>query len=90
MAPKSKLKKLHMFLINPDLTRVRYMIRKAKKGVYEATTNYYGGGGGGVCGPTTIILYFFTNYGRENERMTVTTTRLEGQRANNIIGTITI
>ncbi len=64
------------------------MIRKAKKGVYEATTNYYGGGG--MCGPTTIILYFFTNYGRENERMTVTTTRLADNRSTNIIGSITI
>lgn len=66
------------------------MIRKAKKGVYEATTNYYGSGSAGVCGPTTIILYFFTNYGRENERMVVTTTRLDGQKSTNIIGTITI
>jgi hypothetical protein len=58
--------------------------------VYEASTNYFGGTGVGACGPTTIILYFYTNYGRPEEQMLVTTTRLDGKRGTNVIGSITI
>ncbi|KAF0972235.1 hypothetical protein FDP41_009543 [Naegleria fowleri] len=56
-----------------------YMIKKAQKGVYKATTNYYANHAQNLTGGTTVLGTFFTNYMREDEKRQMVTVRLNSQ-----------
>ena len=67
-----------------------YMIKKAPKGQYRATTNYYSSHTQTLTGGTTVLCTFFTNYMRPNEQRQMSTIRLATHRSDVVVCDIQI
>jgi Ca-activated chloride channel homolog len=80
-------------LVSQDITDgygpEEYLIRKAPTGKYAIRTNYFGSRQQTVVGPATVTATVFTNWGRANEERRVITIRLDKEKENIDIGTIT-
>jgi len=81
-------------LCSRDFTRgygpEEYMVRNAYPGTYVVKTNYFSSSQASLTGPTTLLLGLFTNYGRPNQEVQMTTIRLQEAKDNNEIGRITV
>lgn len=64
-----------------------YEIHKARKGTYVIRAHYYASHQQTVFGPATCTLTVYTDWGRENQSQTVTTTRLDKERSMVPVGT---
>ncbi|KAF0973745.1 hypothetical protein FDP41_007132 [Naegleria fowleri] len=67
-----------------------YMLKKAQKGTYKATTNYYASHQQSLTGGTTVLCTFFTNYMRENEQRQMLTIRLSSHAQDVVVCEIDI
>jgi len=81
-------------LCSRDFTRgygpEEYMVRNAYPGTYVITTNYFSSSQASLTGPTTLLLGLFTNYGRPDQEVQMTTIRLSEAKDNNEIGRIDV
>jgi Ca-activated chloride channel family protein len=79
-------------LVSDDITDgygpEEYLMRKAPAGDYAISTNYFGSRQQTVVGPATVTATVFTNWGRANEKRQVLTVRLDKEKEDVEIGTI--
>ncbi|KAF0980307.1 hypothetical protein FDP41_013521 [Naegleria fowleri] len=67
-----------------------YMLKKAQKGIYKATTNYFANHTQNLTGGTTVLCTFFTNYMRKDEKRMQSTIRLSTNKQDIVVCEIEI
>ncbi|KAG2391861.1 hypothetical protein C9374_013346 [Naegleria lovaniensis] len=67
-----------------------YMLKKAQKGIYKATTNYFASHTQNLTGGTTVLCTFFTNYMRKDEKRMQSTIRLSTNKQDIVVCEIEI
>lgn len=81
-------------LVSHDLTQgygpEEYLVRRAVPGDYAVKVHYYGSRQQTLVGPATMVATVFTNWGRADEKRQTLTLRLDGPRAMEEVGVVTI